>query len=101
MREPTSPTTTPRTYRGRFGQIITDPATIEARRILTQMRRLATIGMNAGRAWPYVTVGELAAAAKLTADQIITWVQEHDAWLLGLTEGDGSVAGQGVYQDGE
>lgn len=103
MTESSNPvsSTTARTYRGRFGQPITDPETIEARRILTQMRRLATVGLKAGREWPYVTVGELAIAAKLTADQIVTWAQTHDAWLLGLVESEGGQAKWGVFQDGE
>jgi hypothetical protein len=88
-------------YRGRYGQPITDPASIEARRILTQLRRLDTINLKAGREWPYTTVGELAKSAKLTTDQVVAWVKDHDAWLLGLVNLDDDVAKWGVYQDGE
>ena len=88
-------------YRGRFGQAITDPRAIEARRVLTQLRRLETVNHKAGREFPHVTVGELATAAKITVGQVVAWVREYDAWRLGLIEVGDNQAMWGVFEDGE
>lgn len=92
-----------RTYRGRFGQPITDPETIEARRVQTQMRRLITLGVKAGRPWnAAATVGALAYACKLTPLRIVTIVREYqDAWLWGINEVGADMAAWTVYEDGE
>jgi hypothetical protein len=101
--ETTDLLTARRPYRGRFGQLVTDPKAIEARAMVTQLRRLFTINVKAGREWDKaVTVGELAKAAKMTVERVVAVVRHYgDAWLLGLIEVKGSAANWWVYQDGE
>jgi hypothetical protein len=92
----------PRIYRDRLGRPITDPAVIEARRILTLYRRRAAIGVRAGRSWDRtVTVSELATAANVTVGQIVMWARTHDAWLLGIIENGDAMGDWFVYEDGE
>jgi hypothetical protein len=92
-----------RTYRGRFGQPVTDPDVIEARRVVTQMRRLITIGVNAGRPWDQAaTLGDVAKACKLSVERTLAILRRYsEAWLLGINDGVGDPATWTVYQDGE
>ncbi len=94
--------TTRPAYRGRFGQPITDPEAIEARYVLSQLRRLRTKGIKVGR--PYTettTVGELAAATKKTPEQIVTMIRKRDMWLWFVIETDGAMETWWVDEDGE
>jgi hypothetical protein len=91
-----------RNFVGRFGQPVTAPEAIEARKMLVQLRRLETVHAKSGRAWPKtVHVGELAVASKMTVDHVIAVVRRYaDPWLLDLIE-VGTPADWWVYQDGE
>lgn len=93
-----------RPYRNRLGQPITDPAAIEARCMVTQMRRLITIGVKAGRPWDAATtIGDVARTSKMTAQQVLGIIREYgNAWLLGVSDSRASdCAAWTVYQDGE
>lgn len=98
----TEPATTRRQYVDRLGRVITDPEVIEARYMVTQLHRLATIGIKAGRHYEKtVTVRELAKASKLTVERVIAIVRRYsDGWLLYLIE-DGPEQDWWVCQDGE
>jgi len=92
---------TTRRYVDRRGRVITDPAAIQARSILQHLRGLNTRGRKAGRPWERtVTVGELAAAVKLTAEQVVAVIRAYDMWLWGLIE-EGPMESWWVFEDGE
>lgn len=97
--------TTHRPYRGRFGQLVTDPRACEAHAMVVQLRRLTTIAMKKPDGMPWtegVPVADLARASKMSSERVVEIVREfHDAWLLGLIERDGPIEGWGVYEDGE
>ena len=91
-----------RTFHDRMGRVITDPGIIEARFIKMQMRRLITIGANAGKPWDHATtVGEIARATKLTAERVVQVIREYDVWLWGFSSEDGSMEDWHVFEDGE
>ena len=90
-----------RRYLDRFGRVITDPRSIEARALQQQLRRLTTIGMKAGRPWDAaVTIAELAAAAKMAPQRVVDIIKEFDAWYWGLIE-SGPIGEWKVFEDGE
>ena len=87
-------------YRDRLGRIITDPESIERRRLLSLLRRRMTLGLKLDRHWPkLVTAGELAATAKVSVDAILEWAD--GTWLIGHIETDGPKETWWVYEDGE
>lgn len=91
-----------RTYLDRLGRVITDPETIEARYVQQQLRRLITIGVNAGRPWDAAcTVGELARATKLAPERVVEIVRAREPWLWAVTEIEGPIESWEVWQDGE
>jgi hypothetical protein len=75
----------------------------EMQRILTQIRRLATIAANAGRGYSEtVTVGEVAKAARVTPEHVVAMVGKFGAWMLAVDEREGLPMSEWwVYQDGE
>lgn len=91
-----------RVYRDRLGRPITDPETIEARRLQELLRRATSRGIKDGRSHDEaVTVGELAAAAGLTPARVVEIVRAYQpAWLWGLTEA-GTMDQWFVWEDGE
>lgn len=98
MAQPKNQTT--RRFVDRMGRTITDPDSIERRRIGMQLRRLSTINTKAGREWPEtVTVGELAAATKVSAERVIE--QMNSGYLTGVSRTDGPKETWWVYEDGE
>jgi hypothetical protein len=75
----------------------------EMQRILTQIRRLATIAANAGRGYSEtVTVGEVAKAARVTPEHVVEMVGKFGMWMLAVDEREGMPMSEWwVYQDGE
>lgn len=89
-----------RIYKDRMGQVITDPATIEARWLQDHIGRAETRRCKAGQGGD-PTVGEVAQAIGLTPERVVEIVREWDVWLWGLVENDGPVATWGIFLDGE
>jgi hypothetical protein len=91
-----------RVYLDRLGRPITDEKSIEARRLLQNLRRLITKGVKAGAIWTEaVTVGQLAAAVRLTPQRVLDIIREFDSWLWNVTERDGPIESWWVWEDGE
>jgi hypothetical protein len=90
---------TKRNYIGRWGQPVTDPRAIEARRLLTQLRRLMTIRTK-NHQRSDVPITDLARAAKMTPERVVEIVREFDVWLWSLVE-DGPIENWKVFEDGE
>ncbi|WP_191085658.1 hypothetical protein [Roseococcus microcysteis] len=84
-------------YVDRLGRVITDPETIEARRLMSLLTRLENKAVKRG---DFVTVKELAASAKLEPARVVEIIRSFDMWLWGLTE-KGEMADWLVWTDGE
>jgi hypothetical protein len=96
------PATTGRIYIDRLGRPISDPSAIEARKMLTQLRRLVSIGVKAGKPWhDAVTVAELARASHATPQRVVDVIRGYDVWLWSVVEKEGPVETWGVFEDGE
>lgn len=93
-------TTRHKPYRGRFGQLVTNPEACEAHAMVVQLRRLTTLAIKAGRQ-DDVPVADLARASKMTAERVVEVVRRYDSWLLGLVENEGPIETWGVFEDGE
>lgn len=84
-------------YVDRLGRVITDPETIEARRLASLLARLENKAAKRGES---VTVKELAASAKLEPGRVVEIIRRFNVWLWGLTE-KGEMADWLVWTDGE